>query len=356
MPVQIRLVPFAIVSADVEAVKSVQGSSNPSSRSQRFNTAHHHLNEILPVVAEHPHFKHEAPSWKPFGYAIWHPLITESQHIQNEDTVIARIPSFMWKDLMLCHSAWTTTNCISQARLDEFIELWTSTKSGEEVAKYLDGKRKWFIRLDQMSPKDSPLGGKLPSTTVQEVIEKICSSMRAYGCLQRESEDARKENREVKIELVLNKWDDTMDTSREYRVFVPPPLAKLPGRAPGSVGSQNMKISAISQYRWHSPYVPPYPDTGLEETAQNIEKAAKEILQQILDFMNTDISNEVRTMLIRYGFTFDIIIKEGGEAQLVEINPFGALSGCGVCLFNGIIDGKVLYGLEGDDIEFAVTA
>jgi hypothetical protein len=39
--------------------------------------------------------------------------------------------------------------------------------------------------------------------------------------------------------------------------------------------------------------------------------------------------------------------------QLVEINPFGALSGCGACLFNWVMDRKVLYGLE--KAQFTVT-
>jgi hypothetical protein len=30
----------------------------------------------------------------------------------------------------------------------------------------------------------------------------------------------------------------------------------------------------------------------------------------------------------------------------VEINPFGAMSGCGACLFNWVIDGRILYGME----------
>jgi hypothetical protein len=37
----------------------------------------------------------------------------------------------------------------------------------------------------------------------------------------------------------------------------------------------------------------------------------------------------------------------------VEINPFGALSGCGACLFNWVLDGKVLYGLE--EAQFILT-
>lgn len=29
----------------------------------------------------------------------------------------------------------------------------------------------------------------------------------------------------------------------------------------------------------------------------------------------------------------------------MELNPFGALSGCGACLFNCVLEGKMMYGL-----------
>jgi hypothetical protein len=42
------------------------------------------------------------------------------------------------------------------------------------------------------------------------------------------------------------------------------------------------------------------------------------------------------------------------EIQLIEINPFGALSRCEACLFNWGLDARVLYGLE-EDMIFIVT-
>lgn len=34
------------------------------------------------------------------------------------------------------------------------------------------------------------------------------------------------------------------------------------------------------------------------------------------------------------------------KTRLIKINPFGAVSGCGGCLFNWVIDAKDLYVLE----------
>ncbi|KAH6028547.1 hypothetical protein HBI54_229090 [Parastagonospora nodorum] len=58
-------------------------------------------------------------------------------------------------------------------------------------------------------------------------------------------------------------------------------------------------------------------------------------------------------MLLRYGFSFDVVLQDDGSVQLVELNPFGAMSGCGACLFNWIIDARMLYGLE--HVGFAIV-
>jgi hypothetical protein len=52
--------------------------------------------------------------------------------------------------------------------------------------------------------------------------------------------------------------------------------------------------------------------------------------------------------LLTYSFSFDVALQPDGSVQLVEINPFGATSGCGACLFNLLIDGRIMYGLEGE--------
>ncbi|KAG9190515.1 hypothetical protein G6011_08603 [Alternaria panax] len=162
--------------SDVAAIVAIQDSSNPSSRSQRFSTAHHRLDEITPVVPPNAHFTHEAPPSTPYGYTLWLPLIAKSQKVTD---------------------AWVATNRIHTSLLHEVVGMLQCTKPGKKLATLLDGNRKWFIRLDQMSPKNSPMGGKLPSSTPEQVITKICTSMRAYGCLAREFEDAKNENRKM---------------------------------------------------------------------------------------------------------------------------------------------------------------
>jgi hypothetical protein len=94
--------------------------------------------------------------------------------------------------------------------------------------------------------------------------------------------------------LILNLWNDEMDPAKEFRVFVPPPAAR--GIAEPHI--DDLEISGISQYRWH------------------------------------------QTLQIT-------------PVQLIEMNPFGAMSGCGACLFNWVLDARMLYAL--DEGEIAVT-
>lgn len=256
---------------------------------------------------------------------------------------------------MRCHSSWFRTGAMGKEVLDDLIESWRSTTPGKQISQLFDGEKRWFIRLDQMSPKDSPLGGKLPCTTLEDVITKVCSSMRAYGCLQREMEDAKVCGRDVDVKIVVNRWDEEMDAAYEFRVFVPPPRVRLENRRVDEVGLRDLRISAISQYRWVLPFQSPFPDRGVEETAERVYDGAQGIFRQISEFAEKEVVFEIREMLLRYGFSFDVIVKKGGEMQLVELNPFGALSGCGACLFNWVKDGKMLYGIGGDDIEFTVT-
>jgi hypothetical protein len=95
-----------------------------------------------------------------------------------------------------------------------------------------------------MSPKDSPFGGKPPTTTSSDIILNICSSMRAWNSLQNEHLDAQQEGRDVRIDLILKPWDSSMDCGNEFRCFVPTPAAR---GLEATVEAQ--KLTAVSQYR-----------------------------------------------------------------------------------------------------------
>ncbi|KAF2729400.1 hypothetical protein EJ04DRAFT_515956 [Polyplosphaeria fusca] len=338
-------IPYSIIAVDKAKIEATKDTSHPSSRSRRFNTAHHTHAEISPVVPEKGSFEHSAPPWTPYGYANLQPLVVRSQNIAPLDCYIGTIPSYLWEDLLRVHAAWLATGKIHNSVLNDTVESWMASGAGKEIAKYLDGERKWFIRLDQMSPKDSPLSGNLPCTTMHDVVSKIGSSMRAHGCLQREKEDAERECRHVSIKLILNRWNEQIDAGQEFRVFVPPPAA---------CGGDAFEISAISQYQWHSPFEARY-GLSVEETLETVHAGAKKLLAEIEQFVKgeTNDGSCIWELLVKHGLTFDLWLKGPDDARLIEINPFGALSGCGACLFNWVLDGRTLYGL--DESVFALT-
>lgn len=249
---------------------------------------------------------------------------------------------------MRCHSSWVNHGRINQQILEDTAETWESCKSGTFIKSLFNGTNEWFVRLDQMSPKDSPVvPGPVRST--KDLITKLASSMRAYGALHRELQDATEEGRKITMTGVLNPWNANMDPAFEFRVFVPPPAA----RQVEDPTLTELEISAISQYRWHSPFTGVVGAT-IAQTADKVYDGALTILREIIEYANRSLSQDIRALLIKHGFSFDVTLQKGNEVQLVELNPFGALSGCGACLFNWIIDSKALYGLE-DEVVMLIT-
>jgi hypothetical protein len=66
-------------------------------------------------------------------------------------------------------------------------------------------------------------------------------------------------------------------------------------------------------------------------------------------------------LLLQQGFSFDVMFDgESGNIKLIELNSFGARSGCGSCLCHWLRDWNVLYGKhkdggEGVEVEFRIS-
>jgi hypothetical protein len=150
-----------------------------------------------------------------------------------------------------------------------------------------------------------------------------------------------------------------MDTSREFRVFCPPvwsPSAlsdKYKHRHRGEAtqiqrndGQPLGRITVISQYRWHAPYHG-QSLAAVEADAEKVLTAATSIHARILSHAATSTdSRDILQRLRTEGFVFDVFEAANGEMQLLEINPFGAMSGCGSCLFHWMADAELLYGAQ----------
>ncbi|KAH5442530.1 hypothetical protein HBI23_131640 [Parastagonospora nodorum] len=344
MKLKLLVIPVSWIAEDNAAVQGSQETANPLSRSQRFNTKKHTQAEIEEAIPD-SNVQHADPPWMPYSYTLWHSLIAKSQGLATSH--VLEMPSVLCDDLMLLHCSWLRSGRVPSCLLDPLVEDLKPSRTGRKLMSLLDGKQRWFIRLDQMSPKDSPLGGDRPSTTIQEVITKIASSMRAYGNLQwaTQAEERRWGENRANVQLILNPWNDKMDPAREFRVFVPPPSARKENYG-------DFRISAISQYRWHKRLQLP-PGFTIERLVDCVAMGARKILSEIVQHPLPSFPSENQLMLLRYGFSFDVVLQDDGSVQLVELNPFGAMSGCGACLFNWIIDARMLYGLE--HVGFAIV-
>ncbi|KAJ4286554.1 hypothetical protein N0V90_013254 [Kalmusia sp. IMI 367209] len=344
---QLRTIPFVEVEADITATAHIdRDSSNSATRTPRFNACLHELEEIAATIPNTSKFTHSSPPWTAYGYTLWLPVIVKSQGLQ--DSHVFQIPLFVFEDLMRCHSSWINTGKISQQLLDDAAEAWESCKSGKVLQNLFNGTNEWFVRLDQMSPKDSPLvTGAVRS--IQDLIKKLASSMRVYGSLHREMEEATKQGRRMNMLGVLNPWNANMDASYEFRVFVPPPAA----RQVEDECLNDLKIAAISQYRWHEPFKG-LGGMTIQQTADKVYDGARAILQELIEHANQSLDQGIQALLIKHGLTFDVTLHQGNDVQLIEINPFGAMSGCGACLFNWIIDAHAMYGLE-DEVVMLIT-
>jgi hypothetical protein len=203
-----------------------------------------------------------------------------------------------------------------------------------------------FLRLDACSPKDGERGTK-PLRTIDEILLRLTTSYRVNditGLLDRNA---------TCIQLFFLPYNGRMSTDLEYRVFCTPPEAR---------------VAAVSQYRWHQPSVfRGRSEDELEGIVQRIWGEIQRIHREILVEAMAGKGGEMDELLLKQGFSFDVSYDEKmGRCCLIELNSFGARSGCGSCLFHWLRDGDVLYGRtvkrdevgseELADVEFRISA
>ncbi|KAL8762675.1 MAG: hypothetical protein Q9184_001382 [Pyrenodesmia sp. 2 TL-2023] len=204
-----------------------------------------------------------------------------------------------------------------------------TTTDDVEVEQLLE-EGKYFARLDTCSLKDAMVGSG-PLQDIDDLWKRLATSMRASAGVQ-----ALRAAGDQPVYLYLLRWNDKMSSKLEYRVFC----------APG-----NGKITAISQYGWFDKWY------HSEETQQRRNEIAKRVFENANIIHQRIMHHPAMTEGLRKrGFVFDIL--EDPDANnatcLIELNDFGAMSGCGSCLFHWIEDAKLLYGLE-EAVTFRVT-
>jgi len=89
--------------------------------------------------------------------SLWLRTLATAYHPLPATGFILRRPGpiLVYEDLMRCHAAWDSSNKIPPDLIAEMVRTWKSTERGQVLQPILDGKREWFMCLDQMSARNN---------------------------------------------------------------------------------------------------------------------------------------------------------------------------------------------------------
>lgn len=286
----------------------------------------------------------ERTSETPYAFSRWLSLIAASRGLADKDLQIVHLSRAQARVIVNSSTASIITGGFSRAHWEDLEE--TVFPSFAKL-RFPSSGRGLFMRLDGCSPKDATCrlhggGGDHPQAMVlsaRDVVLRLVTSQRATNDLTKALECGL-----TQIPVFFLPFNSRMKSSREYRVFCVP---------------RSGDISAISQYNWHQPWkLRPTsnrasPGVSSHEHRIRITQCAKHWRRVIMDHLDLDHDAEHR-LLLEQGFSFDLFYDEDSrDAQLVELNVFGARSGLGSCLFKWVDDFDILYGNE--EPEFRVT-
>lgn len=277
-----------------------------------FNTSFHRQDEVVcPVVV---------PSEDPYSFARWLPLILQTRNQPKSTAQVAKLSRAQVLLLIEASNGSIITGELSRAHTEDFQdEIFPAFQSLKFPSEGL------FMRLDGCSPKDGrqTVPGRMSLHSIKDVILRLTTSQRARNELLKQLDTKR-----LTFDFTFLPFNDRMQSQREYRVYCCP---------------NSGRITAVSQYCWHKPWLFANLDPTLRvRISEKIWRKAVMIHQQILD--DLDSSDDMDMLMRTQGFSFDIFYDEDAEAaQLVELNVFGARSGCGSCLFHWVRDFDLLY-------------
>ena len=280
------------------------------------------FNSSLHAVTEVPQGE-TRPPFEPTYYGLWLDIIAGTAKANFEHIHILSISDSNARLLIHAGKAALVTGRVPASELEDLLASFSALVPTNVP------NQGWFLRLDPMSCRDTP-GGSDPVYMATGIIERLTTSFRAQGSLQQQLD------KQQAIKMYLIPYNTAMDPSREFRVYCPP-------------GNQ---IAAISQYQWHKAST--WTDEDLSIVCTGVQDLHRVIRHKI---------ERTESSLKKTGFVFDVLYAEeknsvstGNIFQLIELNPFGALSGCGSCLFHWIRDREILYnGDRRGPIPFAVS-
>lgn len=165
---------------------------------------------------------------------------------------------------------------------------------------------KWFFRFNSSSPKDGV--HSYPIISGKQVIEKICTSVRARNAL----EDGHNT-------IYFVKFESNWNSKREFRVFI-----------------RKGKVTCISQYN-------AYEKSILSGKSNNDIKNAAD---RIVKFLEIEILPKVIPAIKTEDLSADVYL-EDNYIRIIELNSFGYWQAAGSALFHWLDDKTKLYNEKG---------
>ncbi|KAL8706520.1 MAG: hypothetical protein Q9201_000452 [Fulgogasparrea decipioides] len=306
---------------------------------QEYNT---HFHEFSAISAILPNLQDQPPTSQPWLLlSPWLGLLRSSRNLKDSD--IHRILPGGFLALLgeVSEVALIKTRLPADDDDDLAAYFRKRTLTGQDIEDVVREAR-LFVRMDPCSLKDAMSGGDGPVKDVRELYTRLATSARGMAGVN----DLRRAG--LPVVMYLFPWDESMRTDLEYRVFCPPPLRYDGPREEKRVNDKG--IAAISQYRWHEPWF--HRDKSSAEQAAIAER----LVQHCQELFDEIVTHPAMTPAIRErGFSFDVVEDpETQRVRLIELNDFGAQSGCGSCLYHWIKDARLLYRRE-DSINVRVS-
>ena len=311
----------------------------PMFQEQRdFNTAQHFFEEIDTVIPNLPHYAPTREDW--IIVRPWLDLIVRSQRLNRQDVHSFKLSRTFINSLDFIKPRAFRLGYLTDDDMDELTTTFPEVSNEGEITKDMST---WyfFARLDTTSMKDSSQGRSkipghrdeiLPLQSLHDLFLRLLTSDRAMGAMHNYLHEAGEED---SINLYLFPFNADIKSAHEYRVFCPP----------------GGRIAAISQYGWHQRWI--YADCSVVEQ----QLIADKVLEECQILHNEIIREPAMTKELNgKGYVFDVFFEPTlQEIRLIELNNFGARTGCGSCLFHWIKDAKTLYGrMNGVEMRVAV--
>lgn len=331
-----------------EVEHTLQAIRQPELKLQpRHNTHFHSLDETRKVLPIREHTLPDSQPWVRFDPFV--DLIARSQGLDPSEVHTINLPPASLTMVEQYGRSGILLQSLSSSALEDLEETFpTRTSEGKPVKElFASSLTQFFARISTCSLKDSfyqPRNTNSSNanlgcgavTEMRQLRQRIATSARAVEGIRALRAAG------LLVNLFLLSWKNDIKPQNEYRVFCAP---------------DGGAITAVSQYRWFDPWV--HYQAGLDGKTK-MEAEARSVLAGVRSIHRELMAHPEmsRARLDNNGFVFDVVERRDGGVALLELNSFGATSGCGSCLYHWIRDAQQLYAAGGDEreVEFRVLA